>query len=65
MRIGNIEHTRQGTPTQTERIIKVCSNELAHNIDFNSFEYFIASISEVLGEGKKVEYFLDQIKLVK
>ena len=26
---------------------------------------FIKSMSEVLGEGKKVEYFLDQIKLVK
>lgn len=44
--IGNIEHTRQGTPTQTERIIQVCSNDLTHNIDLNSFEYFVPSMGD-------------------
>ncbi len=44
--IGNIEHTRQGTPTQTERIVKVCSNDITHNVDFNSFEYFVPSMGD-------------------
>lgn len=44
--IGNVEYTRQGTPTQTERIIKVCSNDLSHNIDFKSFEYVVPTMGD-------------------
>jgi len=44
--VENINYTRQRTPTQTERIVKVCSNDLTHNIDCDSFEYFVPTIDE-------------------
>lgn len=44
--VEGINYTRQGTPTQTERVVKVCSNDLSHNIDYASFNYFVPTIDE-------------------
>ncbi|HLA55547.1 MAG TPA: hypothetical protein VK623_05585 [Flavobacterium sp.] len=52
--IENIKYTKQGTPTQTERIIKICSNDLSHNQNYESFEYFISSI------GDEIEFLYEQ-----
>ncbi|HCT53712.1 MAG TPA: hypothetical protein DF712_14760 [Balneola sp.] len=44
--VENVSFTLQGTPTQTERIVKVCSNDLSHNSDYESYQYFVPTMEE-------------------
>lgn len=43
--LEDVKYTENGTPTQTEQLIKVCSNNTAHNIEHASFEYFTQTIT--------------------
>ncbi len=51
--IGKMEFTKAGSQTQTQRIIKVCSGDISHNMDVYQSEQFIPSI------GDETEYLYD------
>lgn len=44
--IGNTEFTNGGSPTQTQRVIKVCSNDITHNVEMGQFDYLLPSIAD-------------------
>jgi hypothetical protein len=44
--IGDVQQTEQGTPTQSHRLIQVCSNDISHNITFGEYEYFLPTIPD-------------------
>lgn len=44
--IGGVLETEQGTPTQSHRVIKVCSNDISHNQIIGEYEYFFPTIPD-------------------
>lgn len=51
--IGDVDFTDAGTPTQTQRVVKVCSQDFTHNTDLERFDYYMPTI------GDEREYIFD------